>query len=404
MKQKFTSLFSGILLSGMAIAGTPVIDGVFDGESVWGAPVATGNGSAGWFNSNAKNLYVTYDANFVYFGGEFNSQTWQDFIFVVNTKDGGGRTDTWNRTIAYDHTNAPDFLFRGNIGKSNYSEFHVWNGSAWTGIGTPVNADGSNAKGLSGEASGNFDGFIEIRVPRTTIGEIGSLNVQFVIGGNGEGLPNGHGNFDSVPQDNVMTNWNAPGNFTSISQYSSPVLLPATLGSFSGNLRESAVTLNWKTLSEENLSAFYVEQSRDSRSWFQIGKVLARNAPGGSSYQHITEKFNAPVGFFRLKITDKDGKFSYSPVVVVKGDVKAKAEIIGNPARQHINVAIHAEAPEKINAEVLDMNGRRVTQLMYQHPGGSSVLQINGSQLRGGTYILRLNGEEIHETIRVVKL
>jgi hypothetical protein len=404
MHQKSTRLICGFLLSNMVMAGTPVIDGVFDGESVWGAPVATGDGVAGWAGANAKKLYVTYDANYVYFGAEFTSTDWQQFIFVVNTKEGGGRTDAWGRTISYDHTNAPDFLLRGDIAKGNYMEFHIWQGENWGGTGTNRNAGGTEAKGLSGDFGDTKDGFIEIRVSREIIGDPAGLDVQFVIGGNNGGTDNGHGCFDAVPNDNNGTAWSAPGNFTRISNYASNVVLPASLSSFAGELRGTTVTLRWQTLTEEKVSAFYVEQSRDARNWYEIGRVAAKNATGGASYQHSLEKFGAPVGFFRLRVADKDGSFAYSQMVMLKSESKAKAEIIGNPVRQSINVAIHTSAPERINAEVVDMNGRRIVNTIYQHPGGSSIMEIPAGNMPGGLYMLRLHGTEIHETIRMVKM
>ncbi|NJL75165.1 MAG: hypothetical protein HC892_09140 [Saprospiraceae bacterium] len=48
-----TLLLSALLVSAVAIA-QPVIDGTFDGESVWGTPKATANGTAGWASANAK--------------------------------------------------------------------------------------------------------------------------------------------------------------------------------------------------------------------------------------------------------------------------------------------------------------------------------------------------------------
>jgi hypothetical protein len=404
MQKRFFTLLIGCIVTNLVMAGTPVIDGTFDGESVWGAPVGIGDGNPGWNNANAKKVYVTFDADYVYFGGEFTSADWQQFNFVVNTKEGGGRTDGWNRAIAYNHTNAPDFLFRGDLAKGNYMEFHVWGENSWGGVGTSRNGSGTEAKGLSGNFGGTKDGFIEIRVPRSVIGTPETIDVQFIVGGDNDSQNCNHGNFDSVPNDNVATDWCAPNNFTSISNYATNVVLPATLGSFAGELRGTTATLRWNTLTEEKLSAFYIEQSRDARNWYEVGRVAAQNVVGGANYQHSFEKFGAPVSFFRLKITDKDGSFSYSQLVMLKSESKAKAEIIGNPVHQNITVAIHSATRERITAEVVDMNGRRVVNQVYEHPGGSSILEIPASKMSGGMYLLRLNGKDVHETIRVMKL
>jgi hypothetical protein len=405
MKRKFLLGLSGFAITISLWAGTPVINGTFDGEGVWGAPVGTGDGSVGWSTANAKKIYVTSDNDYVYFGGEFSAEDWMQFIFVVNTKSGGGNgTDPWGRKITYNHTNAPDFLFRGGLAKENYMAWNIWDGSSWTDIWTSRNADTTNGKGIVGPYSGVKDGFIEIRVPKSTIGAITSLNVQFIITGSSDDPQWGSGSFDAVPNDNNSTSWEVPGSATIVSKYASEVILPANLGSFAGELRGSTVNLRWNTLTESNLAGFGIERSSDARNWQVVGYVPARNNAAGGEYQFNQPKAGTALSFYRLKITDKDGSFVQSKMVVIKSETPAKAELIGNPVRSVINVAIYTLTAESIQAELVDMNGRRVSNTVYHHPGGSSVLQIPTQNLGNGNYLLRLNGTETIETLRVMKV
>jgi Secretion system C-terminal sorting domain len=110
------------------------------------------------------------------------------------------------------------------------------------------------------------------------------------------------------------------------------------------------------------------------------------------------------VSFYRLKITDKDGSFAHSKLVMIKSETIVKAELIGNPFTSTINVAIHNTGSERIQAELVDMSGKRVSNTTYQHPGGSSVMQIPAQNIGSGNYLLRLNGSEINETLRLVKV
>jgi hypothetical protein len=89
---------------------------------------------------------------------------------------------------------------------------------------------------------------------------------------------------------------------------------------------------------------------------------------------------------------------------MIKSETTVKAELIGNPITSTINVAIHTSGAERIQAELIDMNGKRVSNTAYQHPGGSSVMQIPAQNIGSGNYLLRLNGSEIKETLRVVKI
>ncbi len=406
MNKKFTLAFAVMALSSMVWAGTPVIDGTFDGEAVWGPAVGTGDGNPGFSdaNGNARKLYVTFDNNYAYFGAECKALFWHQFVFALNTKSGGGSTDSWGRAITYNHSNKPDFLFRGNIdnqsGRDNYAEFHVWNGSSWQGIGTNVNPGPgkTEVRGLFNEPS--REGFIEVRVPLSFIENALTGDVQFFLTGDN----NDHGVFDAIPNDNVAGGWNAPQNQTTISNYALNIPLPAGLGAFSGELRSSTVNLQWNTFTESNLAGFGIERSADARNWQTVGYVPARNSVEGGAYRFSQPKAGTAVSFYRLKITDKDGSFAHSKMVVIKSESPQKAELIGNPVRTTLNVAIYTPVAERIQAELVDMNGKRVSHTLYQHPGGSSVLQIPVQQVAKGTYLLRLNGSETHETLRVVKV
>lgn len=390
-----------IILTGMVSAvhaQSPVINGQFSASEGW-LLAANGDGNEGWAGANAKKLYVAYDASYVYFGAEIKADDWMQYIFVVNTKSGGGSSDSWGRTITYNHANKPDFLFRGDIGQSNYSEFHSWNGSSWSGTGTNVNSAGTEAKSTY---DGSRNGFLEIRVPRSIIEFPEKIDVQFIIGGNNSGEANGHGNFDSAPTDNTGTSWSAPGNATSVSVYASPVSLPASLARFTGELRNGNVFLTWNTLSESNLDAFEIESSADGRTWSRAGTLRSQETPNGSRYEFVINGFSQSFALFRLKITGKNGEVSYSNLVTIKRKTTSNIELIGNPARGIIRVAIHQPEAETLTGELLSLQGGRLATVQHQHSGGSSVLNLPVNGMPSGHYLIRVSSSKGAETLKVI--
>lgn len=402
MKKNFTLLSTSLLVSAALMAGTPTMDGNFDGEATWGAPIGVGDGVEGWSGANARRLYVTMDANFVYFGAACRADGWQQFVFAVNTKTGGNGTDSWGRTITYNHSNLPDFLFRGDIAGSNYAEYHVWNGTAWTGLGSNINGAGTEVKGAFNNDT--REGFIEIRVPKATLGDAVAIDVQFIItGNNSDEQQRGHGSFDAIPNDNNTSAWEGNGRFTSLSNYVSNVVLPATLGQFAGALQGNIVNLRWSTLTEVNVHGFEIEQSIDTRSWQNVGKVYARNSTNGANYAFTLNKVGASVSYYRLKIVDKDGSFVHSRMVMLRAENARELELIGNPVRNVINIAINQPMAETLQAELIDINGRRISNTVYNHPGGASVLQINTGMAPAGTYMIKVSGSTLQGVMRVVK-
>lgn len=382
MKKIFTLFLSGITY--LSFAGTPTINGVYSPSEGWGTQVATGDNVAGWADANAKKLYVTYDANYVYFGAECTAQSWQQFILVVNTKPGGGRTDAWGRTIAYNHTNAPDFLFRGDIAGSNYSEFHIWNGTGWDGTGTNINAAGTEVKGVFDGAN---NGFLEVRVPRSVIGFGLVLDVQFIIGGNNGGVDFGHGCFDAIPNDNNGTSWSAPGNFTSVTNYVPNVPMPATLNYFNGTVKGNTAELKWQSNTEINFSHYIVEASNTNDVWNNIATI---NARGANQTYTTTTTINKNTAF-RLKMVDKDGSFTYSNQVFLRAGSIKKAEIINS--KNQIILSLTAEAGE-VNTEIFSIDGKRISAHKNNHAGGTSTYYFNNEKLQNGIYIVKtsING------------
>lgn len=207
-----------ILLTTTSIA-QPIIDGTFDGENVWGTPYASGNGSAGWDNANAKSLYLVEDQNYIYLGVELVSSDWKSWAFIFNTTNGGSSSGAWTRNIAYGHSELPDYEIRGSF--DGWSQSYSWNdtSSSWgdaiqlLGNGTDTGDVGENITPT------NTDGWLEIRVSKSDLGNPSNLDFQFYISGNNDN----HGSFDSIPEDDFANDWNNSNNV--LDQYASSYTL-----------------------------------------------------------------------------------------------------------------------------------------------------------------------------------
>jgi len=182
----------------ISIVTHPLMDGLFEGTGVWGQPISFGDTLHGWDTTMAKHLYVTLDSTYVYFGADVHAAQWMTWAFLINTKLGGGSTDSWGRSIVYSHANLPDYVLRGTFG--GYAEFHTWNGSAWSGVGTGLP---TTELGSSVTSSSLQDGWVEVRIPRVSIGNPSVIDAQFFITGNA----NTEATFDACPNDQNTTAW-----------------------------------------------------------------------------------------------------------------------------------------------------------------------------------------------------
>lgn len=206
MRKSYLPVWLGVLLLAIsAPAGTPVIDGSFDGESVWGTPVATADGVAGWSSVNVDKIYVTYNETYAYFAAVFVTDGypagWMRVAFAINVRADGGWNDPWGQAVSYVYTpddQKPDFVPIGRL-QDNWAELREWNGSEWLGAGT-------NIFDTEMEWATDYS-YVECRVSRATLGNPQTCDVQFYVSGDND---TEHGVFDACPDDQVMQSWNDP--------------------------------------------------------------------------------------------------------------------------------------------------------------------------------------------------
>ena len=181
--------------------------------------------------------------------------------------------------------------------------------------------------------------------------------------------------------------------------------LPVALLSFTASRNNSAVSLKWETVSEENSKGFYIQRSAGSNIWEVLGFVESK-AINGSSNSRLNYTFtdlNKAKGIiqYRLKQIDINGKFAYSPIRAVRaGGQKVKTIVYPNPSNDgKVNVVFEDKDANR-NISLTDMNGRVIKQWKNVV---SNTLQIEN--LLTGFYTLRIinseTGEQIVEKIVV---
>jgi ELWxxDGT repeat protein len=174
--------------------------------------------------------------------------------------------------------------------------------------------------------------------------------------------------------------------------------LPVSLLQFTATNLTTGIELQWNTSAQVKSSYFEVERSADGRTFSNIGKVYSHaNGIGDQTYTLLDKDAilqKVPVLYYRLKMVDKDGRFTYSMVVKVNlKNNKFDITIAPNPAKDFTTVMIAGIQQGKTIIEIIDGSGRLVRQLTTAM--NVSVLQqtINIKDLSPGNYALRvING------------
>jgi len=173
-------------------------------------------------------------------------------------------------------------------------------------------------------------------------------------------------------------------------------ILPVSLLSFKGIKEGSINLLQWSTASEINNAGFELERSIDGMKFSKIAFVASKAADGNSnmllSYAAIDAKPFAENNYYRLKQLDKDGQFTYSTVVLIKGDKPEgiRFSAYPNPVKEKLDVLISANRSEDATVVITALNGLIIKQTPVRLMTGDNKLALNVGSLPAGSYVLTI--------------
>ncbi|MEM9929860.1 MAG: T9SS type A sorting domain-containing protein [Bacteroidota bacterium] len=179
----------------------------------------------------------------------------------------------------------------------------------------------------------------------------------------------------------------------------SGTVLPVELVSFTGEARDKTNLLTWTTANEEDFSHFELERSADGRGPWSVLAALPSavevqpDLQASGVYECIDES-PIPTAYYRLKMVDLDGTFSYSEVVYLEnfsGGNAGAMKVYPNPSNGHFTVEfteVLLPAGGKGELHLVDMHGREVWA--RQILPDQTILPIALSSPRAGVYLLTL--------------
>ena len=180
-----------------------------------------------------------------------------------------------------------------------------------------------------------------------------------------------------------------------------PWFVPVELASFSVQLVQKDVVLNWTTASELNNQGFEIEQSFDNENFNRIGFV-----PGfGSTTESKSYSFkisDAPSGiqYYRLKQIDFDGTFTHFNSVEVDGPVVREFVLNQNhpnPFNPSTTISFSIPVESNVTIKLFNMLGQQVAQIVNSDfQTGNHKIEFDAQDLSTGTYIYTLEARGVN--------
>ena len=165
--------------------------------------------------------------------------------------------------------------------------------------------------------------------------------------------------------------------------------------------------LNWNTSTEVNGSRFEIEHSTNGASFDPIGTVPAVGNSSAKVYYKYDDKQVTPgVNYYRLKIYDRDGQYTYSNIVTINAVIKG-VNITGvypNPFMDKVQMTISTETNQQVIIRLFDNVGRLVKTQAEQVDKGLSNLTLNNlSTLHSGFYMMEVNVDGASHVYKLAK-
>ena len=166
--------------------------------------------------------------------------------------------------------------------------------------------------------------------------------------------------------------------------------LPAELRYFTAELLPGGTTLTrWATSYEADVAYYAVEGSSDGRHFSELGRRAVANAAAGYAYQ--LEVDAAAPAYYRLRVTEADGRAWYSEVArTAATELAWDFRPLANPQSGHApQLILSGLAPDRpVSVRVLDPSGRTVHHGYYAAAGQRITLPV---RLPPATYVVTMS-------------
>ena len=177
-------------------------------------------------------------------------------------------------------------------------------------------------------------------------------------------------------------NGNSPTNYTANFTIQAP--LPVSLVAFSAKPVGQQVQIEWATASERDNAFFDVERSADASEFAAIARVEGRGTTASRQTYLVTDETPLKsISYYRLKQTDANGQFSYSPIRDVIRRTNGELLILTQPATNLLQLT---GLEESATLEISDLQGR----IVYRQATTSPTADIETAAWRSGLYVLRI--------------
>ncbi|HEV7782285.1 MAG TPA: T9SS type A sorting domain-containing protein [Chitinophagaceae bacterium] len=317
-------------------------------------------------------------------------------VFINNSSfDGGGIVcDRLNFVSGSSGTANPDIrnsIFWGNTAGGTGPQFILFGGASFTATYTLIDISSQNPPHtIAGAGTGNIfsaPSFLNIANPIGPDNCWLSSDDGLQLQGASQGIDDGDNT--GVAATDIRGYIRIANGVVDMGPYEfNSIIVPVGLFGFYGVTGDNKNILYWKTASERNSLLFEIERSIDGIVFSTIGQV---NGAGYSDivrlYQFSDDQLLASKYYYRLKQKDADGRYTYSPVILLTHKDSGPITVFPNPVK---SVTTLVFGKSLFNEEfILVSSDGKVTEKIFITGNSATIDMINKIS---GLYLLVSKG------------
>ncbi len=180
--------------------------------------------------------------------------------------------------------------------------------------------------------------------------------------------------------------------------------LPVTLSSFTALCHGAGVSIKWSSKQEYNSKEYTLQKSNTGNSFEDVVTIPAAGQSNSPLHYFYSDNNAFPnKTYYRLKQTDRDGKFTYSKIITVgcNGN-EPEVYLFPNPAVNEITISIKNNSQKVRSIVITDVSGRTIKWIQPLASAGNITLDVRS--LQKGIYWVRIDTEVGELVTRFVKV
>ncbi|MEP6724309.1 MAG: T9SS type A sorting domain-containing protein [Bacteroidota bacterium] len=194
-----------------------------------------------------------------------------------------------------------------------------------------------------------------------------------------------------------------------IIQKQANALLPLKLLSFSAEATNDYASVNWNTTEEVNVTSFIVERSSNGGVFSAIKNTGAVNGYNATNHYHFTDSMPfTPVCYYRLKMVNDDGSFTYSAIksVTITNIVKSEITAFPNPTVDYVTIKLNNAKAGQYHYTVSTITGLVIMAADMQLNNGANQVKIDLTKTTvKGVMVIHMGSTQTNtsETFTIIK-